>query len=118
MDINVTNVANAVFSCIVICIVYCILLCWYLRSPIMYRFYKPDCIYCKQSEADWNSFSSFCLSARCINVRLDDEKNKYLVENFQVDSVPTIWKVLSNGERYKYDGDRSVSGYKKFISNI
>jgi hypothetical protein len=78
----------------------------------IYRFYSPSCGACTASEPEWKKFKrkTFFSSIKTIEVNVNS-KNAYpleLVNNFKITTVPSIWKVYTDGSRYEYSGDRSA----------
>jgi hypothetical protein len=84
-----------------------------LVSTKVYRFYRPTCPACVQSQAEWDSFKSACLFKTIkpidVNMDLPDDPNAALYKFFNVQGVPTFVKVTPNGMFVTYEGDRTAA---------
>jgi len=80
---------------------------YFSNNPDVYRFYRPSCPYCVQSEPEWNKFVSSVknnkLKLNIYNINLDESRNLYLKNKFDITSVPTIVGVSKLGFRKKFD---------------
>lgn len=104
-----------------IVIVILISLTYYLhnsKSPLkVYWFHRPGCPHCDNMEDEWSgvekSLQSSCIRVKRINT--EEPKNAALKKNFNIDSVPQIIKIKSNGMRYKYEGERKTKNILEWI---
>jgi glutaredoxin len=91
-----------------------------LYSVKVYRFYRPGCVYCKESQSAWDSFKQACLfkMIKPIDINMDtaNTDDKQLANNFDVQSVPTVIAVYPSGFRVSHNGDRTADNYKKWVN--
>ena len=91
-------------------------------STKVYRFYKPGCRFCQESQKEWDLFKSKCRfrGLKPIDINLEEKTpyNEALAKNFNVKSVPTIIKVSNSGEFSKYDGERTAIQILDWCHNI
>jgi glutaredoxin len=105
-------------------VVFIILLWWYINSNSVkvYRFYRPTCRYCVESQTEWNTFKrdmQFKM-VRCIEINLDDDvnTNKEMFSSYGGRGVPYVVAVDSSGKRYVYDGPRLATAYANWVGSI
>lgn len=102
-------------------VVLILLVVWmYLRSnpsAIIVAFLRPTCPACKVLKPEWNLFKSQTgWDIRTVEVDCDDPSTTEIRANFGVTSVPSIWKLCSDGRRYQYpkDSPRTAESIMKF----
>ncbi len=107
----------------VVCIVILVMLMYYMNisnETTVYRFYRPSCRYCVESQPEWNKFKMhICnsMNIKIVEVNLDDGGPSIsLAKKFDVKSVPTVFKILPNGERVDHKGPRTMAGYISFVN--
>lgn len=86
-------------------------------KPI-YWFYRKSCGYCRKMEPEWEKFENrmaMSLKIKCIKIDTADDRNSRIVRDFDIQSVPTIYKI-DNGVRYKYEGDRIAAEFEKWAT--
>jgi thiol-disulfide isomerase/thioredoxin len=104
-----------------LCIVILVVFIYYLWNnnnckTRVYWMHKPKCPYCIKMKDSWNSVEKHYANSPIVTARAIDTTNKqHISDNFNVNGVPHIVKVLPSGMRYKYNGDRSTSDIIKFI---
>jgi thiol-disulfide isomerase/thioredoxin len=102
--------------CFILCIV-CIVLIFKMNQTTVYRFMKPSCTHCVKSKPEWDQFKSMT-SVKCVEIQVDGSPwEQKLADNFKVQSVPCVYKVYSDGQRFEYTGERTAQGYADFLSN-
>jgi hypothetical protein len=112
------------FESIVVVLVMLTLLMFYIDaiSTKVYRFYKPGCRFCQESQEEWEIFKKKCRfrGLKPIDVNLEEKtaKNEELAKSFNVKSVPTIIKVSAGGIPSKYEGDRTAQNILDWCHNI
>ena len=112
------------FESLLVVLVMLILLSLYLDaiSTKVYRFYKPGCRYCQESQEEWKLFKKKCRfrGIKPIEINLEEKnaKTEDLANSFDVKSVPTIIKVASNGAISKYNGNRTATDLLDWSHNI
>jgi len=102
-------------------IIVLLVLIYYLynnkESQKVYWFYKPGCPYCDEMESEWENvekkLQGSCITLRRINTA--DPKHGTVKKNFDIDTVPQIIKIKSNGMRYKYEGERKTDDIISWI---
>jgi hypothetical protein len=99
-------------------VVVVLLILWLLislYSTKVYRFYKPTCKYCVESQDEWDRFKQNCKFRliRCIDIDTSNANgyNEMLAQNFGVKTVPAVFKVEPDGRREMYDGERQADAY-------
>ncbi len=117
---------NIFLTIVIIYILYIIYKQWFTmvsaRSTI-YRFYRPGCKYCVESQPEWDRFrqivrNDFNLYMRVgiVEINLDDAKNDQgIISSFNIPGVPYVVKVTESGKRVNYDGERTAEGYVRFV---
>ena len=86
----------------------------YVRSisTKVYRFYRPGCPHCVESQAEWDSFKMACLlkTISPIDVNMDTAsvEEKALYESFKLTGVPSIVKLKKDGTKDTYNGNRKA----------
>ncbi len=103
-----------------IIIVLILILSWTFKkmhSTRVILFHRPTCGACKQFRPDWNKFKSK-LPWMCdaVEINSSDPSTTALLDNYDVKTVPSIWKVLPDGSRYQFQGDRTLSDMLLFVS--
>lgn len=99
----------------------CILYFLYRMSHnvIVYRFYRPSCKYCVESQDEWMKFKMnepLNLDYRIIDVNLDDKANQKLALRYNIATVPTVVRIDQNtGEYSVHTGVRSADNFKQFM---
>lgn len=93
-----------------------ILVYYHMNAVKVYRFYRPGCPHCVNSQAEWNRFKRRCKYEfiKPIDVNLDNPKNHKLAKRYQVTSVPTIIRV-SDDTYEVYDGERLADAYADWM---
>ena len=78
-----------------------------LHSVTVYRFYKPSCPHCVNSQAEWDNFKSKCMwkLIRPVDVNLENKGNQKMAAKFQVKTVPKVVKVDTKGVITEYPGN-------------
>lgn len=108
-----------------ICFVSLILIILWLMVSLysikVYRFYRPGCRYCQESQNEWDMFKNSCTFSiiKPIDINMDTASHteKKLMSNFNVSSVPNVVAVYNNGMRFVHSGERSSKAYKKWVNN-
>jgi hypothetical protein len=112
------------FESLLVVLVMLLLLSLYLDaiSTKVYRFYKPGCRYCQESQEQWDLFKKKCRfrGVKPIDVNLEEKNSttEALANSYNVKSVPTIIKISNNGMVSKYNGDRTASDLLDWCHNI
>jgi len=110
----------------IIAVLTLMLIVWLHVKPdkivVIYRFHRPTCRYCVQSQPAWEAFKATMKSADPENtIKIKDVNLDYgresakLAEKYNVKSVPTVLKVTSDRVE-KYDGPRTVEGFYSFAT--
>jgi glutaredoxin len=102
--------------------ILCLAIAWMLWRPCditVYRFYRPTCPYCVNSQAEWDKFQIYSLfsTTRTVNINLNDPQGSYLAKVYGVETVPTVIAVV-DGYNEKYTGVRTADGYQEWINSI
>ena len=88
---------------------------------LVYRFFKPSCPYCVNSQDEWEKFKKLP-NDKIITIDIDTTnptlKEKELSENFSKKTVPFYICTFADGRRYVYDGDRSSEDLNKWINSL
>lgn len=99
-------------------IILVLLLVVKLNSVKMYRFFRPTCPHCVNSQEAWDEFKRVCwfklITPVDVNMDSATAREMELAENFGVEGVPSVIKVSPDGHREKYDGDRTSESYLNF----
>lgn len=74
------------------------------------------CGHCKNLMPTWNELMKEEEKVLKVNVGGKSEKEKQLLEQFEVQGFPTIMK-FSGGESQEYTGSRTKESLKKFLNN-
>lgn len=100
-----------------------VLLLWVISSVYsvkVYRFYKPSCRYCVESEPEWKKFKDKCMFSTVSPIDIDMSKatveQQKLFENMGGRTVPKVVAVYSNGYRSEHVGERTAEGYLRWLS--
>lgn len=105
-------------------VIFILLILWYVHSNSIrvYRFYRPTCYYCRESQAEWDTFkySMMFKMVRCTEINLDDNinLNREMFSGFGGKGVPYVVAVDSSGKRYVYDGPRTATAYATWIGSL
>lgn len=101
---------------IAIVVIFVLLLVWLSVQGMclkVYRFARPSCPYCVQSQDEWESFKRRCWFRLIKPVDINTEKisasEQQLRDYFNASSVPTIIFVQPSGYSKKYEGDRTAN---------
>ncbi len=84
-------------------------------------FFRPTCPACKSMLGEWDLLKrTMPRSAKTVEVDCDDQSTTEMRRNFGVTSVPSIWKVYSDGRRYQYPSNapRTAEALIKFSEEI
>ena len=108
---------------ILILLVLCIYMYYKNKVIKIYRFFRPTCMYCRKTQEDWEMFKDNCnMMIKCIDINLDEASvNAFyasMIDNFEIQSVPTIIAVLHNGMRIKYEGSRTASDLQRWSNQL
>jgi thiol-disulfide isomerase/thioredoxin len=109
-----------------ICIGFVIVILLWLfiswHSVTVYRFYRPQCPHCVNSQGEWNKFQRKCWfkPIKVVNVNLNDQnkKNKKLIKSFNVKSVPTVTLITDAGVKAQYNKKRNSDAYLDWVSSF
>ena len=108
---------------ILILLVLCIYL--YCKNKVVkvYRFFRPSCVYCRKTQADWEMFKDNCsMMIKCVDINLDEASHNgfyaTMINNFDIQSVPTIIAVLKSGMRIQYEGSRTVDDLLRWSQQL
>jgi thiol-disulfide isomerase/thioredoxin len=85
------------------------------RRPIIVGFFNTGCGACKAMKPEWDKFkSSTSCSIREYN---EDPANIEYRRNFNVVSVPSIWKITHDNRRYEFGKtrQRTAEELHKFV---
>ena len=98
------------------------IICFYFYSnakkqKILYYFHKPECKFCVLFNPIWEEIINDSLTdnVKCIKIDISKPINKKLVSNFNIEGVPTLYKIHSDGTRYSFTGDRNSSDILSWI---
>ena len=84
----------------------------YCNRTIVYRFYSPNCGYCRSSQDEWELFKINGYTNLIFNkeINLDDcsDEDRQLADKLQVKAMPTICMVMPDGSANIYLGDRTA----------
>ncbi len=82
----------------------------------VFWFHRESCGYCKKMEPDWNKFANKMAFSLIIPIKIDtaNEDNSEICKDFNIQSVPAIYKIERN-IRYKYDGERTSGQIEKWV---
>lgn len=108
---------NIFYICFVLVLVVLFLYRTSYAKPI-YWFYRKSCGYCKKMEHEWEKFEnrmSMSMKIKCIKIDTTDDRNRRLVKDFDIQSVPMIYKI-EKGVRYKYEGNRVASEFENWAT--
>ena len=82
-------------------------------------FYRPDCGHCQRMHNEWDKFETSCvftmfprISPKKINI--NEESNIKLSENYNVQGVPHIVKLGSDGYRDVFNGTRDANAFMEW----
>lgn len=96
---------------------------WFIASMHnvkVYRFYRPSCPYCVNSQDEWDKFKRKCMFSMVkpvdVNMNEATDAQKKLAENFMVKSVPHVVAVYDDGLRFTYDGSRTADAYMNWVN--
>lgn len=106
-------------------LVLVLLLVWYyveVNSIKVYRFHRPNCPFCIDSQDAWNGFVARMrwrmVKPIAINLNKTTNKEVPLVSNYGVKSVPTVVAVLPDGRSFKHTGERTVENYVAWVNGL
>ena len=106
------SVEAVVVAAIVLSLLYLVFRCY---STVIYRFYRPTCPACVNSQGEWNKFKSNCMLKliRPVDINREDgsEHSLKLAHKFKVETVPTVIKLDNEGGHSVYDGPRTADAY-------
>jgi hypothetical protein len=103
--------------------VLCVAIAWLLFRPFnkrVYRFYRPGCPWCVDSQGEWYKFQIYCLftTVQTVNINLDDPDGFHFSRLMGVKTVPTVIGEDSYGHTTVYDGKRTAAAYCRWISKV
>lgn len=95
----------------------------------IYRFYSPDCMYCKQSAGEWRSFvrcvrwrpSNLINKVTTRNINISDAKNADLATKFNVTHVPMLVAEVRLSDETKvvgFAGDNTKDEYNLWLDTL
>ena len=87
----------------------------------IYRFTRPSCPFCVDSQSEWAKFKSQHLNdVITVDVNLDSNtaESKYLANTFYITTVPTVIAKDVNSKRTIYNGDRTALDYNKWVTSL
>ena len=87
------------------------------NKTVIYWFHRPKCPYCEQMKDEWTSLTKSGLpdnKYKLIAVNTADSSNNTVAADFGIESVPHIVKVLPDGSRAVYSGNRTAADMKKW----
>lgn len=98
---------------------------WWLtrrHAVKMYRFYRPGCGWCKQSQPEWDKFKSQCwtknISIIDINMDHATKEEQDLFDYYGGKTVPKVVRVYHNGVWSLYTGDRLAKSYMDYATEF
>jgi thiol-disulfide isomerase/thioredoxin len=84
----------------------------------VYFIYADWCGHCTRFKPEWQKFEKACsgngIEAKSLNV--DDTTNTKFIESNDVSSFPTVLVTKGNGEKIKYEGERTSDDLIKFVN--
>ena len=103
--------------------VLCLVIAWVLFRPYsikVYRFHRPSCPYCVNSQAEWDKFRFYSMfsTTQTININLNEMEGEKMARQYGVKTVPTVIGVTADGYMEKYDGERTANGYQQWVNEI
>ena len=108
---------NTVIAVIVVaCILYFIWRNSRKHKPGIYRFYRPACRFCVESQPEWDKFKQQT-KEKLYEINLDDDNNRSLADRYSVQMVPTVFRLYANGTLIKHEGERTVGNYTAFAAS-
>lgn len=110
------NVIMNKYLLVLICIVI-LWLVWRLMSKTVYWFYRDTCPHCVDMKPEWDKFEYQCMFSNIRPVRIDitDSRNQNIVDQYGVESVPTIIKIES-GMGIVYNGNRTSQDLYEWVT--
>jgi thiol-disulfide isomerase/thioredoxin len=101
------------FAAIAIVVVIVILIWMYFagdNSKItkIILFYRPSCGYCEMFKPEWEILQRK-YPTKTIAYNTEEEGNKKIAEEYNIESVPTIYLINEKGTRTKYVGPRTAA---------
>jgi len=103
--------------------ILCLVIAWFLFRPYsikVYRFHRPSCPYCVNSQAEWDKFQFYSMfsTTQTININLNEPQGEQLARQFGVKTVPTVIGVTADGYMEMYEGERTANGYQQWVNEI
>lgn len=110
---------NIIFCCGVI-ILAILWLVYRVASVKVYRFYRPTCPYCVESQPEWNAFKRKCMFRMVrpidVNIETADRSTISMFHNMSDErTVPYVAAVYPDGYRKEYRGDRTADSYLRWL---
>ncbi len=88
-------------------------------SVKVYRFYRPDCPACVDSQDAWRALKVRCafrlVRFHEIDMNRVDDRQKELFALLQGTTVPHVVKVHRDGRYYVYQGERTTDAYYAWL---
>ena len=86
----------------------------------VYFIYADWCGHCTRFKPEWQKFETSCsnnnVEAYALNV--DDQSNSKFIESNGVSSFPTVIVMKGNGEKTKYEGERTSEDLMNFVKEF
>lgn len=103
------------YSIIIVLVVILLLVAKKAYVPTVVLFHRTTCGACQSLKPEWSSYKSGEWVYNIREVDGDDKNNSALLSNFDVKTVPSIWKVYPDGSRFMYTGtDRTAKAISDF----
>ncbi len=91
----------------------------YNSGPVtVYRFYKPSCPFCVNSQEEWNKFQNNPGNTmRVVAVDTSLPQNQHIARRYSVRTVPHIVGIRG-WKRRVYTGDRTAVDLRKWANGL
>lgn len=87
-------------------------------SDTIIWFYMPGCGHCTKMEGEWTKFcSQLPKHIRVKKIDITDPKNQKITMKYNVQGVPYIIRLCSNGSFSVYQGDRTAASLLLFATS-
>jgi len=96
------------------------------KDAVVYFFYVDWCPHCKTAKPDWNSFKTQYDNkeingylVKCIEVNCTDEDSniKYLMNQYKIESFPTV-KLVLDDKTIDFDSKITTSSLTTFVNTM
>nr|XP_042900653.1 thioredoxin domain-containing protein 5 [Parasteatoda tepidariorum] len=83
------------------------------------KFFAPWCGHCQRMAGTWEELAISLQHDKSIKIaKVDCTVNKMACTEFEVKGFPTLLFIINGKKVEKYQGDRNLDGFKKFISEM